>query len=212
MKREKTRVRSTRRRDPIVSDGALAPLLAGLDRRRALVGSLEPLLADLARVAAIVASAYRRSGKVLLFGNGGSHADALHLEAELIGRCTRERAPLAAIVLPGSPATLSALTNDYGHEHAYARALRALARESDVAIAFSTSGRSVNVVAALRAAREIGLATIAFTGRSGGDLAPLADVAIRVPANATPIVQEAHHLLSHLLVEAVEAELDRDVK
>src|SRR5262249_15259902 len=145
MRREKSRVRTSKANHANETDASLERLRAGLHRRQALVSSLEPLLADLARAAGMLAAAFRSSGKALLFGNGGSHADALHLEAELIGRCTRERSPLAAIVLPGSAATLSALSNDYGHEFALDRALRALARRSDIAIAFSTSGRSANV-------------------------------------------------------------------
>jgi D-sedoheptulose 7-phosphate isomerase len=204
MKREKARSP----REAAARNGAspaLGRLRAALEARRDLVSAIEPLLPAVARAAEIVAASLGRRGKVLVFGNGGSHALAMHLEAELVGRCTRDRAPLAAIALPGSGATLSALENDYGHEASLERALRALARPGDVAIALSTSGRSPNVVAAARAARELGVAAISLTGRDGGALAKLADVALRVASDETPVVQEAHQILAHLLVDAIES-------
>ena len=188
----------------------LERLRLDLTRRRELMTALEPLLPDVARAARLVADVYRAAGKVLLFGNGGSFAHALHLEAELVGRIGMKRPPLSAIVLGAGQATLTALSNDFGYAQAFSRSVRALGRAGDVAIALSTSGRSENVIEAARTAREMGIGTLVLTGRDGGALAPLGDVTIRVPFDDTPLIQEAHQVLVHLLATAVESELFPD--
>ncbi len=207
MERPTRRAGGSRRANRPRADGLSERLARELDRRRDLVASLGPVLPDLAAAARLVTLALRDSGKALLFGNGGSFAQALHLEAELVGRFRRDRPPLAAIALGASQSTLSATANDFSYALAFARPIRGLGRPTDVAIAFSTSGRSESVIEGLRAAREMDMRTIAFTGRSGGALGPLVDVAIRVPYEDTPLVQEAHQILAHLLADAVEAEM-----
>jgi D-sedoheptulose 7-phosphate isomerase len=193
--------------DPHDPHPSIERLRLDLEKRRDIAASLAPLLPDLAAAAEAIAVALRSGGKVLLFGNGGSHAQALHLEAELVGRFSRDRRPLAAIALGASPPTLTALGNDFGGDHVFERALEALARKEDVAVAFSTSGRSRNVLAAMRRARSLSLRTIAFLGRTGGELAPLVDLAIRVPLDDTALVQEAHQVLVHLLAREIEIAL-----
>jgi D-sedoheptulose 7-phosphate isomerase len=153
--------------------------------------------------AAIVAS-LRRGGKLLLFGNGGSAAEAQHMACELVGRFLRERRALAAIALTTDTSALTAIGNDYAFDRVFARQIEALGREGDVALGLSTSGRSPNVVTALKAARTAGLRTIAMTGRDGGDVGRAAEIHINVPAESTQRVQEVHLTLIHVVCDLVE--------
>jgi D-sedoheptulose 7-phosphate isomerase len=154
--------------------------------------------------AGLIAAALRGGGKILIFGNGGSAADAQHLAAEFVGRFAADRAPLAAIALTTDTSTLTALANDYGFERVFARQLEALGRPGDVALAISTSGRSGNVLEGVRVARSGGLATIALTASGGDALAEAVDVAIVVPAAGTARIQECHLMVEHVLCEVVE--------
>lgn len=156
--------------------------------------------------ARLLIEAYRAGGKAILFGNGGSMSDALHIEGELVGRFGYDRPGVAAVALAGL-SSFSATANDYGYEDVFSRMLAAHARPHDIALGFSTSGNSENVVRALEKAREIGLARIAFTGESGGRCAEAADVAIRVPSDSTPRIQEVHILVGHTLCDLVERAL-----
>ena len=152
----------------------------------------------------IVVEALRAGGKVLSFGNGGSASDAQHLATELAGRFERERGALPALALTANSSDLTAIANDYGFERVFARLLEAHGVAGDVAIAISTSGNSANVTAAVCEAKERGLRTIALTGKGGGELAGLADVAICVPSERTARVQEAHIAICHVLCEIVD--------
>lgn len=143
-------------------------------------------------------------GQVLLFGNGGSAADAQHVAAELVGRFARERRPLPAVALTTDTSALTAIANDYGFEHVFARQLLALGRAGDVAVAISTSGHSKNVVAAVEAARTRGLSVIALTGGDGGELARLADICINVPSHDTARIQECHLAVEHIVCDMIE--------
>jgi len=165
------------------------------------------VVAEVAEVAQLFVDVYRAGGQVLAFGNGGSAADASHLAAEFVGRCTRDRGPLPALALGDSPATVTAVANDYGYEQVFARQIQAYGRPGDLAVAFTTSGRSPNVLAALAAARERGLRSVAFTGPGGARLARAADHVLSVPSEHTGRVQEVHQLWSHLCAEAVEQTL-----
>ena len=165
---------------------------------------------DIVRAARLIADSYRAGGKLLLFGNGGSAADAQHIAAEFLGRFECERQCLPAVALSDNNASLTAIANDYSFADVYSRQVRGLGRPGDVALAISTSGNSANVVAAVRAARDAGLITLALVGESGGELGPLVDVCIRFPASSTPRVQEGHALLGHLLCELVESQLYPD--
>lgn len=166
------------------------------------------LSATTAAAEALVFS-YRRGGKAIFFGNGGSAADAQHLAAEFVGRFLIERDPLAAIALNTNSSVLTAIGNDYGYEMVFARQLQALASPGDVAVAISTSGNSQNVIEAVRLARRIGLLTVGLTGASGGRLRELVDVLIAVPSDETPRIQECHILIGHALCDVVEREVTR---
>jgi D-sedoheptulose 7-phosphate isomerase len=143
--------------------------------------------------------------KLLVCGNGGSAADAMHICAELVGRFLRERRAMPAIALSANPAVLTALSNDYGYEAAFARQVEALAKPGDVVWGISTSGTSKNVVEALKTARRLGVATIGMTGLGGGAMAEYADVLLAVPLSHTPHIQEIQMATYHAICEAVEA-------
>ncbi len=165
---------------------------------------LETCASEIARAAEQTAATFARGGKVLLFGNGGSAADALHIAAEWVGRYRGERQALPAIALGTNPAELTALSNDYGYDRVFVRGVEAHGRAGDLAIALSTSGNSPNVLAGVEAARDRGLFTIALTGKGGGELAGLVDLAIRVPSDDTPRIQEAHITIGHAICEVVD--------
>jgi D-sedoheptulose 7-phosphate isomerase len=158
----------------------------------------------IAAAAGICIETFRRGGRILLFGNGGSAADAQHIAAEWNGRLRTERPALPAIALTANTSDLTALGNDYGFERVFARLVEAHGREGDAAIAISTSGNSPNVLAAVDEARARGLHTIALTGRDGGKLAGRVDVPIVVPSDDTQRIQEAHIAIGHVLCELVD--------
>ena len=164
---------------------------------------------QIAEGAAVIADSIRRGGKVLICGNGGSAADSQHLAAELVGTLTldRRRPPIPAIALTTDTSILTAVANDFGFEGVFARQVEAVGKAGDVLIAISTSGNSEDVLLAVDLAGRQGLRTIALTGESGGKLAPMADVAIRVPSDETSHVQEAHLAVEQLIAFLVEDEL-----
>jgi len=149
----------------------------------------------------------KAGGKVIFCGNGGSAADAQHLAAELMGRFMIDRAPLAAMALNVNTSTITAIGNDYGYDEIFERQLRGIGKEGDVLIGLSTSGNSRNVICAIEAAREIGIATIGLTGEGGGAMSNLCDICIRVPSSSTPRIQEMHIAVGHSICEWVEAAL-----
>jgi D-sedoheptulose 7-phosphate isomerase len=159
-----------------------------------------------ATVEALLA-AFARRGKALVFGNGGSAADALHFAAELVGRFERDRRGAAAIALPADTSILTSVANDYGYEAVFARQIEALGSPGDVAIAITTSGESPNVLRALDAARTRGLTTVGFTGRDGGAAGRMVDIHVNVPHPSAARVQEVHRTLIHAVCELVEGEL-----
>jgi D-sedoheptulose 7-phosphate isomerase len=153
--------------------------------------------------AAIIAS-FRGGGKLLLFGNGGSAADAQHVAAELVGRFQRERRALAAIALTVDTSVLSSIGNDYAFERVFARQIEALGQQGDVAFGMSASGGSPNVVAGLTTARTRGLQTVALTGRDGGAVGKAAEILLSVPSDSIARVQEVHRTLLHVICDLVE--------
>ncbi len=163
-----------------------------------------PLVAE---TAARMAQAFQEGRKVLLFGNGGSAADAQHIAAEFVGRFIPDRAPLPAISLATDTSALTSLSNDYGYNAVFARQLQALGNAGDIAIGISTSGNSTSVLAALDVARSKGLFTVGFTGETGGKMNGKADVLFCVPTPITPRIQETHILLGHILCELIDREL-----
>jgi D-sedoheptulose 7-phosphate isomerase len=149
----------------------------------------------------------KRGGKLLLFGNGGSAADAQHLAAELVGRYLRERSALPAMALNTNSSSVTAIGNDYSYEEIFSRQIEAFGGRADVAIGISTSGNSRNIIRALRIAKDKGMATAAMTGRAGGMLKGIADYCVCVPSDETPRIQEAHILIGHVVCEIIEEQL-----
>ncbi len=164
-------------------------------------------IAEIERMVSLIVTAVKAGGKVVLFGNGGSAADAQHLAGELVGRFKLERRALPAIALTTNTSILTAMANDCGYETVFSRQVEALVSEKDVVIAISTSGNSPNVIEAVKAAKKKGARTIGLTGGSGGKLAEVADLVITVPSNDTPRIQEAHITIGHIVCELVEREL-----
>jgi D-sedoheptulose 7-phosphate isomerase len=160
-----------------------------------------------ARAAEVIIESIRTGGKVLIFGNGGSAADAQHIAAELVNRLNYDRPPIAALALTTDTSILTSVGNDAGFDGLFERQLRALGRAGDVAIAISTSGNSVNVLRAVEAARELGIKTVGLGGRGGGNLAGAVDLALVVEARSTQHIQETHITIGHILCELIEEEL-----
>jgi len=160
----------------------------------------------LAQAAALLTDALAAGYKMMLFGNGGSAADAQHLAAEFVNRFVMERPPLAAMALATDTSILTSIGNDYSFEDIFAKQIRALGRKNDVAIGISTSGNSPNVVAGFEAARALEMHTIAMTG-SGGKVAALADLTLTVPVGTTARIQEAHIFMGHILCDLVDRHL-----
>ncbi len=161
-------------------------------------------LAQVVRAAELITRSLAAGGKLLVFGNGGSAADAQHLAAELVNRYQLERPALPAVALTTDTSILTSIANDYHYDQVFVRQLKALGRAGDVALGISTSGRSANVLEALAAARERGLSTVGLTGREGGEMASHCDILITVPSRETPRIQEVHAVVIHLLCELVD--------
>ncbi|TCK28359.1 D-sedoheptulose 7-phosphate isomerase [Ancylobacter aquaticus] len=170
-----------------------------------LMGRLDAVAADVARAAEACIAALSSGGKVMFCGNGGSAADAQHLAAELMGRFLFERDPLPALALTLDASALTAIANDYGYEHVFARQIRGMGRRGDLLVGLSTSGHSANVVKAFEIARQMGIVTIGLTGASGGALEQHADILIAVPHGQTSHIQEAHITIGHLICGIVES-------
>lgn len=168
------------------------------------------IVATIAKVSEILIAALRQGNKVVLFGNGGSAADAQHIAAEFVGRFAFDRPPLPALAFSVNSSCVTAIGNDYGFDQVFSRQLQALARPGDVAIGISTSGNSPNVVHAIATARNMGLHTLGLTGSAGGSLAKAAEYCICVPSNETPRIQECHILVGHIISEIVEREIFRE--
>jgi phosphoheptose isomerase len=157
--------------------------------------------------AAAIRTAFAAGGKLLIFGNGGSAADAQHLATELVVRFVRDRGALPALALSTDTSVITAAANDYGFDRVFARQIEALGRTGDAALGISTSGESANVLRAIETANALGLRTIALTGRDGGAIGRAAAINVNVPAAATARVQEVHSTLIHVLCELVERHL-----
>jgi D-sedoheptulose 7-phosphate isomerase len=169
---------------------------------------LESQLAGLERAVDLVVEALSEGNKLVLFGNGGSAADAQHIAAELVGRFAHDRKPLSAVALTTDTSALTAIANDYGYEQVFARQVRALALPGDVALAISTSGRSPSVLRGVEACHQRGVRVIALTGGDGGPLLAMADVGLLVAGTRhTARIQETHLLVGHVICELVDQRL-----
>lgn len=164
-------------------------------------------LEEVVRAAEVVAQVFLAGGKLLAMGNGGSAADAQHLAAEFVNRYVMERPGLPALALTTDSSILTSIANDYEYEEVFARQIKALGREGDVALGLSTSGRSPNVLAGLAAARQRGMHTIGLCGSYSEAMAPLCEVLVSAPCQETPRVQEVHGFCVHLLCELVDYKL-----
>jgi D-sedoheptulose 7-phosphate isomerase len=156
----------------------------------------------------LMLAAFARGSKVLIFGNGGSAADAQHFACELVGRFLRDRRALSAMALTADTAQITAIANDYGFDRVFVRQLEAHGRPGDVAVGISTSGMSPNVLAGLQYAKSCGLSTVAFTGGSGGAIGAAVEVHVNVPHDLTPRVQEVHRTLIHAVCDLIEQRMD----
>jgi D-sedoheptulose 7-phosphate isomerase len=163
--------------------------------------------AEVHRAAQIIAEAFKANGKLLVFGNGGSAADAQHIAGELVNRFLQQRKALPAIALTTDGGVLTCIANDTGFENVFARQIEALGTRGDVCLAISTSGNSPNVTAACEQARKRGMVVIGLLGRDGGKVAALCDLALIVPSDDTQRIQETHNLIGHIICELVEGEL-----
>lgn len=176
---------------------------ASIAVKERLLSSAE-LVSTVARVSEILVDALKQGNKLILFGNGGSAADAQHIAAEFVGRFAFDRPALPALALSVNTSCVTAIGNDYGFDVVFSRQIEALGRPGDVAIGISTSGNSPNVLRAVSVAKELGLHTVALAGCTGGKLKDAADYCICAPSNETPRIQECHILVGHIISELVE--------
>jgi len=179
---------------------------ASIAMKQSMLSNRE-LISTAAKVSAILVQALKRGNKLLIFGNGGSAADAQHIAAEFVGRFAFDRPALPALALSVNGSCVTAIGNDYGFDLIFSRQLEALARRGDVAIGISTSGNSPNVVKAMSTARKMELHTVALTGAAGGGLKGIVDHCLCVPSSETPRIQEGHTLIGHIISELVELEM-----
>lgn len=167
----------------------------------------EAILKTVVNLTTEIVTAYRKGGKVLWCGNGGSAADAQHLAAELSGRFYYDRDPLNSEALHVNTSYITAVANDYSYDVVYSRLISAMGKRGDVLIGLSTSGNSANVINALAKGRELGMLTVGFTGETGGKMKEHCEMLINIPSTDTPRIQECHMLLGHTVCELVEASL-----
>lgn len=190
--------------DPIATH--LAASLAALQR-----AAQDSAVLDVAHtIAAAMIAALRSDRTILIIGNGGSAADAQHIAAEIIGRYKQDRPAYAAIALTTDTSALTSIANDYGFEQIFARQVEGLGRRGDVLLALSTSGKSLNILSALRLARERGLVTVGFTGSKGENLRALCDHLLVAPSDDTPVIQQIHLAVAHGICDRIEQSMMQD--
>jgi D-sedoheptulose 7-phosphate isomerase len=167
----------------------------------------EAFLEQLSATTAAIVKTLKSGGKILLAGNGGSAADAQHIAGEFLSRLNFDRAPLPAIALTVDTSVLTAIGNDYGYEHVFERQVGGLGRPGDLLIGISTSGRSVNILRALRKARELGMVTVGFLGSSVTEMRELCDIVVAAPSQSTPLIQQLHITAAHIICGEAEREM-----
>jgi len=165
------------------------------------------LLDKIVEVAQKCVALYKTDKKTILAGNGGSAADAQHIAAELVGRYGFDRPSIPSLALTTDTSNLTAIGNDYGYDQVFSRQLEGMGQEGDIFIGISTSGNSVNIIKAFESAKKKNIFTVALVGRDGGTMAQIADIALVVPSNATPRIQESHILIGHILCDIIEKEI-----
>jgi len=170
----------------------------------------ENLLNNIEKVSKLCVELYKGDKKTILAGNGGSAADAQHIAAEMVGRYGFDRPSLPSLALTTDTSALTAIGNDYGYDKVFSRQLEGMGQEGDIFIGISTSGNSLNIINAFNSAKEKGITTVALVGRDGGDMAKLADIALIVPSDSTPRIQESHILIGHIICDIIEKEIFAD--
>jgi len=188
-------------KDPIAAHLALSR--EALERATQDAG----LLATARQIAEVIANALRGGNKLLIAGNGGSAGDAQHIAAEIVGRYKKDRPAYAAIALTTDTSALTAIGNDYGFEQVFSRQVEGLGQRGDVLLAITTSGRSPNILAALKVARQRGLVTIGFTGAKGAAMGAACDHLLLAPSDDTPVIQQIHMAFAHGICEVIEQTL-----
>jgi len=183
---------------------------------RESIGAKEKLLktevSNIEKAVRMIIDSINGGGKLIVFGNGGSASDSQHIAAEFVGRFKMDRKALPALSLTTNTSTLTALSNDYGYGVTFKRQLESLGKKGDVALAISTSGNAENVIEAVKTAREVGIGTIALTGKGGGELKGLCDLSIVVDAGETARIQEVHILIGHIIAEMAEFSITKHEK
>lgn len=175
-----------------------------IDESIAVKKLLKEQSGEIAGLAKAMLDTVKNGHKILIFGNGGSAADSIHIAAELVGRFKKERPPIPAVALTANISELTAIGNDYAFENIFERQIEALGLKGDMALGISTSGNSKNVIMGIQKAKNIGLKTAALTGKNGGKLSQIADICIKVPSDNTPRIQEAHITIGHIICEIIE--------
>jgi D-sedoheptulose 7-phosphate isomerase len=178
-----------------------------LESIRVKEGLLKGDVSLILEVSGLIIESFKKGGKLIIFGNGGSASDAQHIAAELVGRFKKDRPALPAISLTANTSIITALANDFGYDIVFARQIEALAEKFDVALGISTSGKAKNVALGLKQAKKMGIKTIALTGGDGGEAARLADISLIVSSCVTARIQEAHILIGHIICELIEEAL-----
>lgn len=182
------------------------------DRIQTTIQNLQHLFSDddtlgrIADTARLIVDAIKSGHKLMICGNGGSAADAQHMAGEFVCRFYRDREPLPAIALTTDTSVMTAISNDYSYDHVFSRQVKALGKSGDVLLGISTSGSSVNVLEAFKAAREMGIRTVLLTGEIEKEIAQISNIVIKVPSTDTPRIQEIHLIIEHIICEMVEKE------
>jgi len=171
---------------------------------------LEMQSPTIAKIACLFNESLKAGGKIIFIGNGGSAADAQHLAAELVGRFRKNRKALAAIALTTDTSILTAVGNDFGFDQVFSRQVEALAKEGDLLVGISTSGKSKNIIKAIEKAKDIGLKIVGFLGKDGGNIKSLVDIDLTISLDNTPSIQEMHILAGHIICEIVENNFSND--
>ena len=170
----------------------------------------EELLNKIEEVSKKCVELYRGANKTILAGNGGSAADAQHIAAEMVGRYAFDRPSLPSLALTTDTSALTAIGNDYGYDQVFSRQLEGMGQDGDIFIGISTSGNSVNIIKAFETAKKKNIKTVALVGRDGGEMAKIADIALVVPSQSTPRIQESHILIGHIICDIIEKEIFAD--
>jgi D-sedoheptulose 7-phosphate isomerase len=187
--------------------GLIQTLLKSREEALAKLISYNSIVKQCSEVSQLLVDCFKSGGKVMICGNGGSAADAQHLAAELSGRFYLDRKPLPAEALHVNSSYLTAVANDISFEKVYSRLVEGNGKNGDILIALSTSGNSPNILRAVEQAKSMGIKTIGFTGKDGGDLKVISDIVLLLPSDDTPIIQEMHIMLGHIICQIVEATL-----